>query len=51
VDQRDRRTAVRQKYRTQAEAVDAARLEAAERHLEHHIHDEHGLRARKDSYG
>jgi len=37
-------------YETREEAVAAGRAEAAARHVEHHIHDEHGLVDRTESY-
>ncbi len=41
---------VGEQHPTQAEAVDAARVEAIDRHIEHHIHDRSGLLTRTDGY-
>ena len=38
------------RYDTREEAVAAGRAEAADRHVEHHIHDEHGLLVRTETY-
>ena len=41
---------VGERYPNRDEAVAAGRAEAAERHVEHHIHDEHGVLNRTESY-
>ncbi|WP_028047974.1 DUF2188 domain-containing protein [Cellulomonas sp. URHE0023] len=39
-----------ERYATRDEAVAEGRAEALARHVEHHIHDEHGLVDRTESY-